>query len=244
MYEKQVTNPTFALRGETKEQLNQHNRTCEHRQRVSAFSFKQEQHIVRHNRPNKPKLDIEQHYPTTNRRLQSPSCKCEEKKWEKNKHLIVVVHSPFVCRTAFPTLSQHLSTYSISHFIYSSFPTGKAQFTMEKKCLFVNDAIFAMRTLSSLKSNGNERKISHSFGIIWLMHKQFHVFLYKTSTFARFSHPHTFALSLFFCLLFCVYFIFWFWLQSNRHYERWVCCFASAAHHQRIDIKWNINPTF
>ena len=31
------TNPTFASRCETKEQLNQHNRACEHWQRVSAF---------------------------------------------------------------------------------------------------------------------------------------------------------------------------------------------------------------
>lgn len=65
----------------------------------------------------------------------------------KTKHLIVVVHSPFVCRTAqqIPTLSQHLSTYFLNSpivlFIHS-FLVYHLVLLTEKKCLFVNDAVF------------------------------------------------------------------------------------------------------
>lgn len=88
----------------------------------------------------------------------------------KTKHLIVVVHSPFVCWTAAnsnfkPTFIDLFSQLS-DRFIYS-FVSGLAFGSFNGKEVFICKWCRIFQWI--FKSNGNERKISHSFRFIWLM---------------------------------------------------------------------------
>lgn len=84
--------------------------------------------------------------------------------------MIVVVHSPFVCRTAAnsnfkPTFIDLFSQFS-DRFIYS-FVFGLPFGSFNGKEVFICKWCRIFQWV--FKSNGNERKISHSFRFIWLM---------------------------------------------------------------------------
>lgn len=191
---------------ETKEQLNQHNRPCEHCQREFP-------HIFFFFAPGKT------HCANT---LTSYRWKKEEKNWKeerkKIKHLIVVVHSPFICPNSnsnsnFKPNIYRLIRFPFSFYLFILFVERLTAYThkwWEKEVfiwkrysvLFFHFFLFLSSILRHsviLKSNGNERKISHSFGIIWLMHKQLLFYPAKvehstwndSSTFVHFTFKST-----------------------------------------------------